>query len=128
MSLFNQFSISISLIILATTIIVGTILITTNLFRISKSLKKHNELIQNSERPYLNCTLSKKHLIIKNSGNSQAEIDSIVIDENELPDLPSISINPKEIYSLKIESVKKISIKYHTDHGEYQDDTLITGN
>lgn len=121
MTLFNQFSVSISLIVIAIILTISIILIAIIGFKINNNLKKHNELIQLAIRPFLTFELSKKQIVIKNTGKSGAIIDTVYVDEQEITDLSNIQINPKQICFIPIEKVKTVSVKYHSGADIYQD-------
>lgn len=125
MTLFNQFTISISLIALTVSLIVGIILVSVNLSKINKNIKRQNEIMKQTQRSFLTFAMSKNDLIIKNTGKISAVIDSLSINDKKITKLFGIQINPKQIQQIKIEEVNTIIVKYHDGNGAYQETLKI---
>lgn len=126
MTPFNELTLAISAIVLAVTGIVGVILLSTSIFKINSSMKKTVDVIEKYQRPYIVINLKKTNLIIKNTGKSQATIDSIVINEtDEFGDIDGKVINPEQALHLKNNFTDQgelvIEINYHSENEAYKE-------
>ncbi|MFD1418495.1 hypothetical protein [Companilactobacillus keshanensis] len=118
---FNQFTIAISLIVIAITLIIGIVLLSATTSKINRTLKYNNQLLESINRPFLTVFINKNTLMIKNTGKTQAILDDISINDNEISVLSDISINPKQVISTRLETSGKIEIKYHSKINSYQE-------
>ncbi|KRK80421.1 hypothetical protein [Companilactobacillus nodensis] len=126
MTPFNELTLAISAIVLAVTGIVGVILLSTSIFKINSSMKKTVDVIEKYQRPYIAINLKKTNLVIKNTGKSQATIDSIVInDTDEFEDMDGKVINPEQALHLKNDFTDQdeliIEINYHSENKAYKE-------
>ncbi|WP_334328603.1 hypothetical protein [Companilactobacillus sp. HBUAS59699] len=130
MTSFNAFTLSIAAIIMVITSIVGVVLLSTSVFKINSSLKKTVDVIEKYQRPFLIMEMSKNNLTIKNTGKTQAIIDSVMINNSKkLNELDNKSINPEQSFLIKniYKNQEKISIEinYHSENKIYKESFLL---
>ncbi|WP_125588706.1 hypothetical protein [Companilactobacillus jidongensis] len=126
MSSFNEFTLAISAIILVVTSIVGVVLLSTSVFNINASMKKTVNVIEKYQRPYIAININDTNLIIKNTGKSQAIIDSIIVNGTEkLNQFDGKTINPEQSLLTKnnYENQEKLTIEinYHSENRIYKE-------
>lgn len=130
MTSFNAFTLSIAAIIMVITSIVGVVLLSTSVFKINSSLKKTVDVIEKYQRPFLIMEMNKDNLTIKNTGKTQAIIDSVMINNSKrLNELDNKSINPEQSFLIKniYKNQEKISIEinYHSENKIYKESFLL---
>lgn len=115
----TQMIFNITIIIIAVALVVGIILGSIALFKISHALKLRNQMLQQVSRAYLNCTKNNNQLEIRNIGQVPLTIDKITSSE-KLP-LAQLIIAPNQGYFFQINGTKKIalSIDYHDQLNHY---------
>ncbi|APX72743.1 hypothetical protein M5C72_06460 [Companilactobacillus allii] len=124
---FNEFTLAISAIIMVLTSIIGVVLLSTSVFKINSSLKQTVSTIEKFQRPFLTIKIANKHFKIKNTGKSQAVIDSITInDSDEMSGMENKSINPEQTMLIKhdFDNEENLSLEiiYHDENNTYKED------
>lgn len=115
----TQMIFNITIIIISVALVVGVILGSIALFKISRTLKFRNQMLQQVSRAYLNCTKNNNQLEIRNIGQVPLTIDKITSSE-KLP-LAQLIIAPNQGYFFQINGAKKLalSIDYHDQLNHY---------
>lgn len=126
----NVLMLSISAIIIVITSIVGVVLLSTSIFKINSSLKKTVDIIEKYQRPYLIASLNETNLIIKNTGKSQAVLDSVIINNSQkLSDLDNKIINPEQSLltknNYKNQEQLSMEINYHSENKIYKETLFL---
>lgn len=102
--------------ILALSVLVGLILISTSLFQIKGLMKTKNKLLLQKNRPYVICRrINKQTIEIRNVGNSPATIDEIQSDTVDFSYLNQRNIFSGQFFNYPIAENKDahIFVKYH---------------
>ncbi|KRK90551.1 hypothetical protein FC88_GL001808 [Companilactobacillus futsaii JCM 17355] len=113
---------NITIIIIAIALIVGVILSSIALLKISHALKLRNQMLKQVSRAYLNCTKNNNQLEIRNIGQVPLTIDKIVSSEKLNMTLTTIA--PNQVYYFQINGIKKLSlsIDYHDQLNHYSEE------
>lgn len=110
--------------ILALSVLVGLILISTSLFQIKGLMKTKNKLLLQKSRPYVICRrISKQTIEIRNVGNSPARIDEIQSDTIDLSYLNQKDIFSGQFFNYPIAENQdaNILVKYHDQINHFEE-------
>lgn len=114
--------------ILALSVLVGLILISTSLFQIKGLMKTKNKLLLQKSRPYVICRrISKQTIEIRNVGNSPARIDEIQSDTVDLSYLNQKDIFSGQFFNYPIAENQgaNILLKYHDQINHFEEKFTI---
>lgn len=120
----TQILLVIASFILAISVLVGLILISTSLFQIKGLLKTKNKLLIQTNRPYVICRrINKQTVEIRNVGNTPATIDNIQSDNLDLSYLNQKDIFAGQFFTYPIDQNQdlNISISYHDQINQFRD-------
>ncbi|GEO56904.1 hypothetical protein [Companilactobacillus bobalius] len=110
--------------ILALSVLVGLILISTSLFQIKGLIRTKNKLLLQRSRPYVICRRIRKQTIeIRNVGNSPARIDEIESDTVDFSYLNQKDIFSGQFFNYPIAENQDASIfvKYHDQINHFEE-------
>lgn len=121
MSTTTQMIFNITIIFITVTLIVGVVLGTIALFRITHALRYRNQLLEQVSRPYLTCRLVQQQLEIHNNSQIPVVIDETKnIELNQLID-QTLPGGQSFYYQIKNKPQNDIFITYHDQINTYED-------
>lgn len=107
--------------IIMATLIVGVILIALGIHHIKTTLRDRNDIMLQTNRPYLVFQKTGNHLYLKNLGNMLAQIDSITAsDETDFSYLNDQYIASGQTFTYNIEETSKMTLEIHY-HGQIEE-------
>lgn len=110
--------------IIMATLIVGVILLAVGIHHIKTTLRDRNEMLLQTNRPYLVCQKNGEQLYIKNLGNMLAQIDSLTAsDGTDFSYLGQQYIASGQTFTYKIDKAAKftLELRYHGQLEEYSE-------
>ena len=124
MNFSTQLIFDITSIATTVTLLVGVILIAIALFRIARTLKLRNQMLQQATRPLIYCQRNDNQLLIQNIGSTPATIDQID-SELDLSHLvgQTIPSNQRFFYNVNAQQPLHIVIKYHDQLNDFQNES-----
>jgi len=122
----SQMIFNITIIFITVAIVAGVVLGTIALFRIAHALKLRNRILQQTTRPYLVFQRNQQQLRLKNFGSIPVTIDQIESDFDFSNMLQQKVYGDQAYYfNLTNPDTLTISIKYHDDRNDYQDNFTL---
>lgn len=128
MSSATQILLVIASFITALSILVGLILISTSLLQIKGLLKTKNQLLVQTNRPYIICRrINKQTLEIRNVGNSPVAIDNIQGNNLDFSYLNGKNIFAGQFFTFPIAENQDlaISMNYHDQINHFSEEFNI---
>lgn len=124
----TQILLVIASFILALSVLVGLILISTSLFQIKGLMKTKNKLLIQKSRPYVICRrINKQTIEIRNVGNSPARIDEIQGDTVDFSYLNQKNFFSGQFFNFPIAENQDVNIlvKYHDQISNFEEKFTI---